>query len=785
MSSALGNMSTMVNPDRTYNDNPAPTAPSAEEARRMAEFLPISDAAKVPGVCYSVPLAHARELGWASADVPVGGRSGEYLLVDEIAPGEHKLLEVKRPSPIFYANDALLLGNLDIALTRAFPSDIELVNEWAAKKWTEIPGTFGPLQERINAALTALKAQANYAALPQQTKNVQEFVCVLRVTDTELAPKVPLLWLGSPSIAEQVLVAIQRSAKDKFPDANFQLPPMTEMVTIIARLSGIVDDIRDIIRMIMNEIAVPAGTLRQVKTQVRGVRASASMLASLTWSQLCQIVQCENIDELISQIEESEEAEAPAPSGGGRQSDPRLNAATPVVINVPKEGSHALTEQELAEFNSILATGSTKDIPLEKAGLLIRAASTHAEALQPGGRDLSKIAIPQSLKSFINSTYTALRSEHSVRKFPEVALFKIVTLQWAETDNVGFEFFGKLMFVDSDEVAPGWHSVPTVNGKIMVQKARNDIWNKVTDPHHLDDIAHGFAMVVERIFHPSIISRESIWRLLSKLRQNNEENGDIVCVSSLFRAFRIRLAEHAASVRAAVAKNDFTDPLPPLDVLDNNSNIVLQSAITHARNLCHTQAPRPSSGGGETAAGAREVHATGISAWSSTLAYDRVRGIPLIPGSKRKKNPQHDGEDYDDSYRSGQYGNDGGYGGGRGGYGSRGGGYRGSGSRARGSFNPRGGRSRGMPPGRRGRTSSPCFKCIKWGHRAADCRSKVFVPIPSWWAEDTKAMATYVREALMHEENQGSATPQETQPSGGQPAADTTPPTRKAPKTQR
>lgn len=84
-----------------------------------------------------------------------------------------------------------------------------------------------------------------------------------------------------------------------------------------------------------------------------------------------------------------------------------------------------------------LIGGSSKDIPISQAYLLMKAPCSQLQALQPGCRDLTGICLPASLIEFCKTTVNANFSENDVRMVPETALAKLLTFQWTETDALG------------------------------------------------------------------------------------------------------------------------------------------------------------------------------------------------------------------------------------------------------------------------------------------------------------------------------------------------------------
>lgn len=203
----------------------------------------------------------------------------------------------------------------------------------------------------------------------------------------------------------------------------------------------------------------------------------------------------------------------------------------------------------------------------------------------------------------LKTTTNVLFTEHDLRFVPEATLAKIVTLMWAETDSVGWQFLGQLMFIEP---------IHTVNGKQMVQTPRSDAWSSVKEFHHITSIMLGFADIVEELFHPTIITKEAVLLLHAKFKRDFDRLAGLIVIGEVFRTFYIRAQEYAAEVKQVVSKNDFNTPITPFQQLTRKAEAIYVQALNHALNVCHTRAPRAAGGGGETIVGTRSESKEGI-----------------------------------------------------------------------------------------------------------------------------------------------------------------------------
>lgn len=125
---------------------------ASNEPRRIDTLLRVDSSTCLPGLQFVIPTADARRLGCKLRDALVGGRSGQYVLIDEVSPGLHVCLNIPELDGIFYKNGSVRGENLYRLLAKATPNDLEFSREWARKDWARNEALWGPLGKFLHKA---------------------------------------------------------------------------------------------------------------------------------------------------------------------------------------------------------------------------------------------------------------------------------------------------------------------------------------------------------------------------------------------------------------------------------------------------------------------------------------------------------------------------------------------------------------------------------------------------------------------------------------------------------
>lgn len=227
-----------------------------------------------------------------------------------------------------------------------------------------------------------------------------------------------LSWLGSPAMPSQLLHALQRAALAKQPD--IELLPLQPEVQIVAAIVELAAKVNRILRHFMAGHFIAIGTTKAVGRDLHRQK-TAAVMQKISWPRILTAANAENVDEMIEQVKLAEAETVPPPSnenavtqrGGNQQQQ-----VQPLVISMPKSGTHTLNNSEVEELDKILIGGSTRTIPLKKVYLLMRAGCTQFKLVQPGCKDLSNIGLPESLIEFCQTTASIHFGEHDVRMVP-------------------------------------------------------------------------------------------------------------------------------------------------------------------------------------------------------------------------------------------------------------------------------------------------------------------------------------------------------------------------------
>ncbi len=273
-----------------------------------------------------------------------------------------------------------------------------------------------------------------------------------------------------------------------------------------------------------------------------------------------------------------------------------------VVQKEPKEGASRLSTAEKEKLESFIIRGATNEISISEARILTEAAGSMIVALQPGGRDLSPVSMPHLAKEFIFSVREELYRENSLRMVPEVALAKLLTLRMGTNDNFVFEFFGHVAFKDNSEDPTGLMVIKGVSRDVQARKARKDAWMMVRKVEHIENIIQGMARAARHLLHPSILSHTELIELGYVIKAAYEDYGGRTSIAGLFSAFKTRMVEHAALVRARVSGSG--KEIPSLTEWGKRSSTIFTRAVEAAKNACLLRLTCGNAEDGETLAGA-------------------------------------------------------------------------------------------------------------------------------------------------------------------------------------
>lgn len=95
-------------PTPSQTDDPDPSVSHVEdEPRPIGDILLVDASTHLNGMQYFMHTVDALKLGWQLADAPGGGRSGQYVLVQESSPGRHAALTIPTLGPVFHKKQAV------------------------------------------------------------------------------------------------------------------------------------------------------------------------------------------------------------------------------------------------------------------------------------------------------------------------------------------------------------------------------------------------------------------------------------------------------------------------------------------------------------------------------------------------------------------------------------------------------------------------------------------------------------------------------------------------------
>lgn len=279
----------------------------------------------------------------------------------------------------------------------------------------------GQMGTNMNAAFAALEATSQYKAASNRVKSVLHLATTFDEAEKYLfgvdSPD-NLLWLGSPSLTAQLLLALQRAARAKQP--TLPVLPLQQEVLVVATIKDLAVRMKSTLRRFMVGETIDVGSMNDLQTSLARVR-TAAVVQDLQWSTMLAAAKAQNIDEMLEQVKQAERSSAPqlqTPHPPQQAMQPNVQQPQQVVITMPKAGAHSLSDDELRELDRALIGGSSRTITLQQAKILVKAGGTQLQALQPACRDLNNIGLPDSLVEYCKTTASANFTEHDVRRVP-------------------------------------------------------------------------------------------------------------------------------------------------------------------------------------------------------------------------------------------------------------------------------------------------------------------------------------------------------------------------------
>lgn len=590
--------------------------------------FPFNAATRVPGLSYYVSLENAVRLNLATTEIAQLGRSGEFVYVHESLPGEHNYVLVQELPPEFLNDQGVpIMENLDVMLANALGEAGGFAKKWVDTNWTSNNSLWGPSAGEIELAINEEKGKPTFLAQPPAKKNAFLFMAFVAKLDALINPKEKLLWAGTPSIIEQLLVAAQLHLKQIHPDWT-ACPEPPAIIMVIDQLRTAERHARTILMGIMQEQEPALGSTADIDNQLRRCKALATLRTrGYSWEQILLAAECSQLADNVAQIRAAEESQ----QDQGRQRQGQIGGNTLTVLGgqgalqlqLRREGSNRLSPLEQNQLDDMLIQKQINELTAEHLHLLIKSSCEGLVALEPGMQDISKIDLPAQLGERLNAAFQELYPTHSVRLVPLTALTKLVTLRLGETDNIGIEFFGHLLFKDPNYVSTGRQTIKSSKGIMQVLHAKKHIWQKIYRIEHLDAVCIGLAEAVQHLLHPSIFDHQQILALHSVLRKAHDRWGGKAIVPQLANVLRVRLSEYATALKQAVARNERNPTIPEFDKLGATSADMLAEVQGNARQTCNSNLNAYGIASGETIFGARQKLASGISAQLTTATYQR------------------------------------------------------------------------------------------------------------------------------------------------------------------
>jgi len=208
------------------------------------------------------------------------------------------------------------------------------------------------------------------------------------------------------------------------------------------------------------------------------------------------------------------------------------------------------------------------------------------ELMQPGGSDLSKIDMTPRMKDYISTMQMAMYKKGSSRLVPEMALLKLVTLRFTEQDRFVLNHFGHILYEDKSDAPRAIMHLKGATRSLQVMKPYDHWWAKIMYWPHLTDVMDGLGDAIEKLLHPSLISRNDIDMLRRELRKIYDDSQGRASVPDLKRILVHKLSERCRDLRSIAAGGTVElEPFNEFNQQKTSGTLYLSGAQTLWRKL--------------------------------------------------------------------------------------------------------------------------------------------------------------------------------------------------------
>lgn len=209
-----------------------------------------------------------------------------------------------------------------------------------------------------------------------------------------------------------------------------------------------------------------------------------------------------------------------------------------------------LSKKEMERVGDFARRRRTQDIEVEDAKLIFECVGSTIIGLQPGGHDLSTVAMVPEVHTFVRAMRGVLSPSYSLRNMPEVDLAKLLSMRVTVNDAFVLAHFGYVLSRDFSGALTKMHTFRLRSRDVDSRSARRDLWTPIHTIDDLETCLSGLADAAEQMLHPTILDHAQVRLLSAQVRRAWHFHGGHTDVKKLKEAVEQRLSEHAENVGA-------------------------------------------------------------------------------------------------------------------------------------------------------------------------------------------------------------------------------------------
>lgn len=693
--------------------------------------------AYLPGVLPVVSLSTAQSRKWQLEAAAPRGRDGDYVIARPVGINVFRFLVIPSMAESFYGNSravdiltkkenvtplakdfqadspnsSLVFPELDRILARAQPNALQFCLTVANSSWISSKVYSGGIGEQMERALAFGKEKGVWDSIDTNVRAIHTvdllLTCVVGANNRDKCT----LWIGCPTIPDQLLGIIQKHVRESEPE--WTPPPPTATMSLTERMDSVARHVRLIYAQVRANPKPSLTTIQGAIDAYNDLEDETAAHPMCTWDWLLKTT---DLGELPGQVKVltkhaksmTSELLQSKPQTGMTAESLQASALLAAQLQSISRAEYGPDRPRLSPSDeqllaSAIQAGGTKSITLENVHLLVHATGAEMNRIQPAGPDLSPLATSDALKAHIAAVRQELCAHFSLFNFSEAGLLRLATLRLDPSSCFFLELFGCLVERSTD-LSPRQRRP---FGKIhhAVEAARPDTWIEYGSVEDIDTSIDGFCLAASKLLHPTVLDTRDFRAAWMDLKYLYYHNGGHVDPYLFGDAIRLRLSEHSRTLAARAKSSEVVVPSiatwGPISVqAKKRAENDAAAKLTNALQSCARQL-------GET-------------------TYGKKRPLPAGTDSdgRSKKYNRESGAGFRNAYT------------GRGlssGPGPRGGDHAGGTTPSRQPANPG-----------TGGFSGPCLRCGARGHRYMTCR-KGWIPIPDTWSPKEQQLAADAR----------------------------------------